>query len=228
MDKLNTPNEILKLGKKIIKELAPEDDDSLTLLEKWMAHHIAELIHKSEHEKNIREKEKLQKECSGIILDLWKLRSGMSSPCMPMQKIQKAIDLLYELKKDKTIWEQLHSKKNVSWNSLAETFYDNYMRAIKLCIHASMDENALEWEKIWVEEFENFLSSEEKDMVEALEDFMQKQSPVLNFIAEHRTSKNNPTAKEKTTESILEQLEKITEEQQKVIHELKSNLKTSN
>lgn len=228
MDKLNTPNETLKLGKKIIKELAPEDDDRLTLLEKWMAHYIAELIHKSEHEKDTREKEKLQKECSGIILDLWKLRPGMSSPCMPMQKIQKAIDLLYELKKDKTIWEQLHSEKNVFWNSLAETFYHNYRMAIELCIHASMDENALEWEKIWVEEFENFLSCEEKDMVEALEDFMQKQSPVLNFIAEHRNIKNNATKKEKTTEAILEQLEKLTNEQQKVINELKTNLKTNN
>ena len=227
MDKLNTPSEILKLGKKIIKELTPEDDDHLTLLEKWMAHYIAELIHKSEHEKDIREKEKIQKECSGIILDLWKLHSGIPSPCMPTQKIQKAIDLLYELKKDKTIWERLHSGKNVPWNSLAQTFYDNYRMAIKLCIHASMDENALEWEKIWVKEFEDFLSLEEKDMVEALEDFMQKQSPVLNFIAEYRTTKNNATVKEKTIEAILEQLEKLTNEQLKVIHELKSKLKTS-
>ena len=64
-------------------------------------------------------------------------------------------------------------------------------------------------------------------MGETLENFMQKQSPVLNFIAEYRTTKNNVTKKEKTTEAILEQLEKLTNEQQKVIHELKSNLKTS-
>lgn len=50
-----------------------------------------------------------------------------------------------------------------------------------------MDENALEWEKIWVEEFENFLSCEEKNMVEALEDFMQKQSPVLNLLRNTET-----------------------------------------
>lgn len=78
-----------------------------------------------------------------------------------------------------------------------------------------------------MKEFEDFLSLEEKDMVETLENFMQKQSPVLNFIAEYRTTKNNATKKEKTTEAILEQLEKLKNEQQKVIHELKSNLKTS-
>ncbi|WP_298614880.1 hypothetical protein [uncultured Odoribacter sp.] len=62
------------------------------------------------------------------------------SPCTPTQ----AIDLLYKLKKDKTIWKRLHLEKNVSWSSLAQTFYDNYMMSVKLCIHASMDENALE------------------------------------------------------------------------------------
>ncbi|WP_455649836.1 hypothetical protein [Enterocloster citroniae] len=135
--------EILHLGKKIIKELSNEDDDHLSLLEKWMGYYIAELINKIEIEKEEERRKHLQQEGFESILKLWDKRNESSIKGMPLTRIKPAIDILNEFNEERSVWQLMHSADIKSWENLAVKIHDTYMDSIRICIQAAIAEDAL-------------------------------------------------------------------------------------
>lgn len=64
---------ILKLGRKLVAELGAER--STDTLARWMAHDIAELIHRVEHASDV-ERQTARGACRNAILALWQHRAG--------------------------------------------------------------------------------------------------------------------------------------------------------
>lgn len=222
MAKSNQQAEILKLGKIIIKELSEEDNGRLTLLEKWMGHYIAKLINRVEHVKDEEEKKSLQKECYETILNLWDKRSSLPTERMPLGRIKPAIDILNELRRQKDIWERWFSPNSTSWESLAAYIYETQCDAIKVCIQAAIEECAIDREKIWVNECSEFISEEEKEIVENLDYFLKEPMSILDPVYD-----DSPESKETEKSKIeiaLDMLETITDNQKKVIQKLRTEL----
>jgi hypothetical protein len=64
MEKLKRSQEVLDLGKQLVREFSIHDRYDLTT--SWMAHYLSEIITEAEEEKSIPKKRKLQKECCDI------------------------------------------------------------------------------------------------------------------------------------------------------------------
>lgn len=223
MAKSNQQAEILKLGKTIIKELSKEDDNRLTLLERWMGHYIAELIDKVEHAKNEKEKRLLQKECFETIMKLWDKRNTPSTESMPLGRIKPAIDVLNEFIRQKNIWEQMHFANPASWESLAVKIHDSQWDAIRICIQAAIAEDAMEREKVWINECCEALSPEEKEIIEKLDHFLKEPSSTITFMLDDEKVNPEEVGKSKI-ERAFERLEGITDIQKEAIQKLRMTL----
>ena len=227
MAKLNQQEEILKLGKIITRELGGENNDRLSLLEKWMGHYIAELIGKVEHAKTEKERKTFQKECFETILKLWDKRSTLPIEGMPLKRINPAIDILNELKRQREIWEQIRLADSISWESLAVKIYDTQMDAIRICIHAAIAEDAMEREKVWADECGESLSPEEKEIIGKLDHFLEEPSSAIAFIFDNEKT-NSKEVKKSKIERAFDRLESIIDNQKESIQKLKETLtKTS-
>lgn len=220
MAKSNQQAEILKLGETIIKELSKEDDDRLTLLERWMGHYIAELIDKVEHAKNEREKNLLQKECFEAIMKLWDKRNTLPIESMPLGRIKPAIDVLNEFIRKKDIWEQMRFANQTSWESLAVKIHDNQWDAIRICIQAAIAEDAMEREKVWINECSEALSLEEKEIIEKLDHFLIEPSSAITFIFDDEKVNSKEVEKSKI-ERAFDRLESIADIQKEAIQKLR-------
>lgn len=223
MAKSNQQADILKLGKTIIRELCDEDNDRLTLLEKWMGYYIAELIDKVEYAKNGKEKKILQKECFDTIIKLWDKRSTLPIESMPLGRIKPAIDILNELERQREVWEQMRFVDSNSWESLAVKIHDTQLDAIRICTQAAIAEDAMEREKVWVDECIETLSDEEKEIIEKLDLFLKEPLSAITFMFDDEKVNSEKSGKSKI-EKAFDRLESITDNQKEAIRKLRKTL----
>ena len=223
MEQLNQQEEVLALGKKIIAELSSNNEDKLSLLEKWMGHYIAELIHKIDREDNTIEKEKLQKECFDAILKLWEKRNCIPPKTMPLSRVKQAINTLNELKKERSLWERIQSLTPNSWENLAITIHENYIEYIKICIQSSIVDDAISWEKTWFNEANHFLSNEEKELIDELKSFLENNSTAISFITKEEDRSTSELSKERI-DRVFDRLESITNGQKQAIKMLRKKI----
>ena len=215
MEQLNQQEEILALGKRIIKEFSSNDEEKITLLEKWMGHYIAELIYKIETTIDVAEKEKLQKECFETILKLWEKRSLLPSEVLPLSQVKQAINILNELKREKSLWERIQNPPIDSWESLAVKIHENYTESLNICIQASLVDDAIGWEKAWINDANQFLSDDEKELINRLESFLEDNSTSISFTIEE--DKPTTDVSKKRIDRVFDRLESITDEQKQTI-----------
>jgi len=225
MEQLNQQTEILELGRKIVKELIPEGGDRISLLENWMGHYIAELIFKIENKKNDLAEEKLQKECFETILKFWEKRSYVPNNNLPLNNIRRAINTLSELKSTRNIWERMRISNETSWESVTLQIHDNYVDTLKICLNSLIAQNALGKEKVWADEFGEFLTSEEKVIINELEDLLEEPQPITLFITEEVATEieHDKVEKDRLTRTF-DRLESILEDQKELIEKLKNKL----
>lgn len=220
MEKLNPEAETLKLGKIIIKELSKNSNGELSVLESWVSHYVAELIDKTENATTEKERKAFQKECFETILKLWDKRSTLPIESLPLGRIKTAIDILNEFKRQKEIWEQIRFVDSNSWESLAVKIHDAQMDAIRICIQATIAEDAIGREKVWVVECSEALSSEEKEIIEKLDNLLEEPSSAITFIIDNEKT-DSKEAKNSKLERAFDRLESITESQIKAIQNFK-------
>jgi hypothetical protein len=227
MEQLNQQAEILKLGRKIIKELTPDDDNGrLTLLEKWMGHYIAELILKIEQEDSVSEKERFQKECFGIILKLWEKRNISLNESMPLSKIKCAINVLCELKRERNSWERIQDSGKNSWEGLAVKIYESYVESIKICVQSSIVHDAMSWEKAWLNDYSQYLSDDEKELIEKLDDFLEESPTAISIVIKDSEEETDTKMSKNRREKVFDRLEAIVDNQKEVIRILRENIMT--
>ncbi len=101
---MRSPKDILALGRVIIEQL--ELNDRGTLLDRWLAHHVAELI--AQADSNVGEA-KLAAETRAVevILKLWASRRSLPVHADPLGGFREAIAFLERLKPEENPWARL-------------------------------------------------------------------------------------------------------------------------
>jgi hypothetical protein len=85
MEKSVLADSVLILGRKLVEELGLEE--STDTLGRWMAHHVADLITRTEKVPQ-DEKISVERECFSSILTLWKHRSELPSGKRPFEELE--------------------------------------------------------------------------------------------------------------------------------------------
>lgn len=129
MESSETQQQVIRLGKKLVKELG---DDRADTLSQWMAHYIAEKIFATEKAEGKTKKE-LEKSCYEAILNLWAHRSDYPENIRPLKQFETIFKTIGKLDPD-------------SRDPLYSYFKDTHDRdKRKLC---EQEESVQEWLKV--------------------------------------------------------------------------------
>lgn len=96
-----SPKDTLALGSAIVDELRL--DTRGELLQRWMAHHLAETIKAAELAVGAK-KAKLERDAVSLILKLWSHRSALPEPVDPLSGCREALDILRRLQPEANPW----------------------------------------------------------------------------------------------------------------------------
>ncbi|SHJ19029.1 hypothetical protein [Algibacter luteus] len=215
----HSEEEILKLGKKLIKELDLVYTGNT--LARWMAHYLAELINNINKCESEEEKSKLQKECCDIILEIWEKRERVPIE-KPTEKLKPIIDVISLLKKNEHpfIRHKFLDKRNglknsnSGWLSFLEIVKNNSERIYRKSLIAMVSEELLEKDKEWIDEHDSFLSDEEKSVVEYIDSIREI------TISIHGEKEKEASEKEKI-QYLFNELEEQIDDQKEELLKLK-------
>jgi hypothetical protein len=187
----HSEEDILKLGKRLVQELMSET--TTKTLGRWMAHYVAELIHKAEHCESEEEKKVAQRECCDLILKLWREREYSPTNSKPLSELKPLIALLEVFKKEDFPFPSFPSwmkrtETETTWSSFLKLVKDNSSDIIKLCFYTSVSKETLKKEQAWVKDHENMLSKEELTMINNLEVIVAGGESVLRIFMEQDTT----------------------------------------
>jgi hypothetical protein len=76
------PKDVLGLGRHLVRELGLED--GVDTLGRWMAHHLAELIDKTENAATAKDRQKASKAATETILKIWERRALLPETAYPL------------------------------------------------------------------------------------------------------------------------------------------------
>ena len=122
------PKDVLGLGRHLVSELGVEE--GVDTLQRWMAHHLAELIDKAENGSTAAERIKARKSAAETILKVWKHRAllpGKAYPLASYQDVLKVLDLLRPGDNPFRYFGRHAEKKR---DQLAVTLFDRLSRLI--------------------------------------------------------------------------------------------------
>jgi len=174
MEQLKKQEEILSLGKTIIKQLRYNDKsshNSLSILEEWMAQYIAELIKEIEDCSDPLKKKDLEKECSNTILQLWNKRYSWPDDVKPFSGLKKILDFT-EIIEEESLIDRLfgnHKEFKEPWIDIANKTVESSRNIIKLCFFASLIDSRLLDDKIWFDNHRDLLTKDEIDSFNSLD-----------------------------------------------------------
>jgi len=208
----HSEEEILKLGKKLIKEL--ELVYTVNTLARWLAHYLAELMSNIDKCESEEEKNNLQRECCDIILEIWGKRERIPIE-KPTEKLKPIIDVISLLKKNEHpfIRHRFLDKKNglknsnSSWLSFLGKVKNNSERIYRKSLISMISEELLEKDKEWIEEHGSFLSDDEKSVVEYLDSIRE-----ITISIHGEEEKEEKEKVEKLFNELEEQLDEQKEE----------------
>lgn len=163
MESSETQQQVISLGKQLVKELALEP--GVDTLSRWMAHYIAEQIINAEKAQG-KDKQEFEKHCFNLILQLWSHHDSYPRGKRPFERFEPILNAMERLNPDNTYpryhslyWTQAESssktdikqKEVQQWVDIAL----NIDAVAKLLIEFSLrqaiedakDENTKEWLK---------------------------------------------------------------------------------
>ncbi len=98
---MKSPKDVLALGRVIVRQL--ELQDRGTVLDRWMAHHLAEVIAEAGRACG-PEKAASEARAVDLILKLWAHRRALPEPVDPLGGYRKAVEVLGRLVPDANPW----------------------------------------------------------------------------------------------------------------------------
>jgi hypothetical protein len=116
---------VLELGQAIVRHL--ELDARGNVLERWLAHHLAELMLKAANATG-REKEEAERQAVDVILKLWVHRRALPSPVDPLGGYREAIAVLGRLMPDGDPWR--HYRHNHGYEGLLQEMFASLTSAV--------------------------------------------------------------------------------------------------
>ncbi|WP_158702909.1 hypothetical protein [Melaminivora suipulveris] len=103
-----SPKDTLALGSAIVDELRL--DTRGELLQRWMAHHLAETIKAAELAVGAK-KAKLERDAVSLILKLWSHRSALPEPVDPLSGCREALNILRRLQPEANPWAHFSRRR---------------------------------------------------------------------------------------------------------------------
>jgi hypothetical protein len=141
MENLEIQNEVIELGKLLVKEL--ELENSVDTLGRWMAHYIAEKIIATKNAEGI-EKSTIETECAKAILNLWNHRWKIQNRHQPLKNFSRLLELLRQI--DPTTFDPYYyqfaaKKKKEETNVWLTAAYD-IDKAARVCLKYMLNKAA--------------------------------------------------------------------------------------
>ena len=221
----HSEEEILKLGKKLIKELDLVHTGNT--LARWMAHYLAELITTIDNTESREEKQKLKRECCDIIIQLWNIRERIPIE-KPMERLTPIIGVLELFKERKhpfipfLFTETQRDVNSKNWVEFLKIVKDNSERIYNKSLLSMISAKVLEKDNEWVEKHGEFLSKEEKKIIEYL-NYINSKDLRIQIIDTDDEEIEEKSDSEKFRQLFLD-LENFIDEQKEALASLKSNL----
>lgn len=109
---------ILELGKRLVKELGMTQ--STDTLDRWMAHHIAELIEQTEKAEE-KDRSRFEDRCREAILELWRHVDVLPKDTRPLEDLQSILATIRALGPEKRAYfYQQQAQESVNNSKLPE------------------------------------------------------------------------------------------------------------
>lgn len=218
----HSEEEIIKLGKKLVKELDLEY--SVNTLARWMSHYLAELMHNIDNAKTNEDKKQLQKECCDLILKLWSQKENLPIR-KPLDDLKPVIEILQVLQKEKEDeilprWLGKYNRSSLesNWASFADLVKNNSEEIFNKIIQVNLHKDILFKDEEWMKEHKEFLTEDQihfLELVDVFTDFKSKSGSIdLNKI--EISDDNN-----KRIEFIFDEFERLLDEQKQELVKVK-------
>lgn len=220
----HSEEEIIKLGKKLVKELDLEY--SVNTLARWMSHYLAELIENIDKAESNKEKKLLQQECCDVILKVWSQKENLPIR-MPLDDLKPVIEILQVLKEEKESgilprwlgrrWKLPH---NNQWASFADLVKNNSEEIFDKVVQMNLHKDILCKDEKWMKDNKEFLSKEEISFLELI-DVLSKndlKSSVVDFNNFELSDDNSQRVK-----FMFDELENLIDEQKNELLKIKES-----
>lgn len=224
MEKLKQSQEIISLGKKLVKELSY--DDRCDLRTRWMGHYLAECITKAENEPDEKKKGQLEKKCCDIILQLWKNRKHLPGNAKPLASLGDSLTVLTALlakEKDIDSWEiYTHERHETGWGKFMKETSKKFNKILAISLYATLGDDTLSREKEWLAHKE-LLSENERSIIEQLDQLLTSNESYIRIILSDEYNKDdNETAENKSRmEQAVDKIQAHIDSLGKILEELK-------
>lgn len=220
----HSEEKILNLGKTLIKEL--ELEYTVNTLARWMAHYVSELINKIENTSSEDEKSKLKSECCSVIIQLWDIREKIpiESPTERLKPIIKVLELFKKRSHPFIPFvfpEKQRDLKSKNWVDFLKVIKGNSERIYNKSLISMISNKVLEKDNQWIEKHGEFVSDEEKKIIEYLNYINNKEMQIQ--IVEKSDEETEKLDSEKIN-LLFEELESFIDEQKEALISLKSQL----
>lgn len=222
----HSEEEIIKLGKKLVKELDLEY--STNTLARWMTHYLAELIENIDIAQSKQEKKVLREEACDIILKVWSQKENLPIT-KPLHNLKPIIEILQVLKEEKTVriyprWLEYNSiPRNNEWASFVDLVKNNSEKIFDKVLQMNLHKNLLNKDKEWLAENKSFLSNEEINFLEIV-DVMNKYNFNPGVIDLNNFEMSNDNLQK--VEFLFADLEKLLDEQKDKLLKIKQGYLT--
>lgn len=217
----NKPDQVIKLGKKIIEELNLQH--SVDTLSRWLSHYLAELfIELKECPKNVRKSK--EKECVDIIMKIWDNRESLGID--PMKNISSALSILEVITSSNETFRGYRHRPQIKddvYAEFAQVADSSVNDIISLLFAFSVANEKFNKLMVWKEELPETLSSEEKALIESLDILLGRAKWIIFSGEEEPTSIVELTPSERQT-ALLKKFEELIENQKTALENLKVQL----
>lgn len=127
MDLSKPPKDVLGLGKHLVREL--DIEDGVDTLGRWMAHHLAELMHDAKKAKTVAKRTKAKKQAVETIIKIWEHRKSLQREAYPLAEYKDLLKVIDRLRLDSNPYGFFGSNLD-DLDIIASSLFDNLTRLI--------------------------------------------------------------------------------------------------
>lgn len=128
MEPLKPPTDVLALGEYLVREL--DLKDGVDTLGRWMAHHLAELIHEAKNGGTTAKRTKASRQATETILKIWEHRRSLPGKAYPLAPYNELLTVLHRLRPDANPFGVYRQYGETRRDHLAAVIFDRLTRLV--------------------------------------------------------------------------------------------------
>lgn len=153
-------NETVALGQKLIHEW----EERPSLMARWMAHRIAELMQAADEAETDDERESARSKCTDLILRLWERRKHWPYGD-PLQRVSETLSAIVGEPSFGEPSEPNQPSPSGKWDLVFQDMQELQRQENLVLLHAMSAGMRLEPGKQWLEDHGNLMSGKERDLL---------------------------------------------------------------